>query len=119
MKLLRIRLVTGAVSLLFLVACEHIQQKSSSESEVRTKIEQGAFVVDVRTPMEFSTGHYQNAVNIPLSDISNRLPEFGAKTQPIVVYCRSGNRSGQAKRMLESAGFTNVINGGGLKDMPR
>jgi phage shock protein E len=86
---------------------------------VQAKIKDGAKIVDVRTPAEFADGHHPGAINIPLAEIPNRLAEFGAKDKPIVVYCRSGNRSGQALRLLQEAGYTNVTNAGGLKDMPK
>src|SRR5690554_7804350 len=68
-----------------------------------------AFIVDVRTPQEFASGHYEGAVNIPLNQVSQQLSEFDDKEQ-IVVYCRSGARSGNAKQILESNGYTNVTN---------
>jgi phage shock protein E len=86
---------------------------------VTAKLKAGAKVVDVRTPGEFKSGHYPGAVNIPLHELDDRLAEFGDKEKPIVVYCRSGNRSGQAKRQLEAAGYRDVTNGGGLRDMPK
>ena len=90
----------------------------SDRDLVLKKIQAGALIVDVRTPEEFAAGHYKGAVNIPLSDIQSRLPEFGDKNKPVVVYCRSGNRSAKAKAILESNGFKDVTNGGGLRDMP-
>ena len=86
---------------------------------VTAKIKAGALVVDVRTPGEFKSSHYPGAVNIPLQELDARLAELGDKQKPVVVYCRSGHRSGQAKRKLEAAGFRDVTNGGGLKDMPK
>lgn len=74
-------------------------------------ISNGAFLVDVRTPAEFEDGHVEQSVNIPLDTIEQNLPLFEGKKQ-IVVFCRSGNRSGQAQMILEDNGFTNVINGG-------
>jgi rhodanese-related sulfurtransferase len=74
-------------------------------------ISNGAFLVDVRTPAEFEDGHVEQSVNIPLDTIEQNLAMFQNKNQ-IVVFCRSGNRSGQAKMILEDNGFTNVINGG-------
>jgi len=79
----------------------------------------GAQIVDVRTVPEYSAQHYPGAKNIPLSDIQKRISEFGPKNQTIVVYCRSGRRSGIAKQILSNAGYTNVINGGGLSEMLR
>lgn len=69
------------------------------------------YLVDVRTPGEFAQGHPKGAVNIPLDRINASLDKFKGK-KDIVVFCRSGNRSGQAKMILESKGFTNVVNGG-------
>jgi phage shock protein E len=87
-------------------------------SVVREKIKAGALVVDVRTPAEVAAGAYQGAINIPLDQVDNRLADFGDRKQPVVVYCRSGHRAGQAKAILEKNGFSDVTNGGGLKDMP-
>ena len=68
-------------------------------------------IVDVRTPGEFSQGHAKGAINIPLDKINSNLQKFKNATA-IVVCCRSGNRSGQAKAILESSGIAHVYNGG-------
>ncbi len=86
--------------------------------DLETKIKAGAKIIDVRTAEEFSEEHYPNALNIPVDQIRQRLTEFGEKNTPIVVYCASGSRSAFAARMLKSAGYTNVVNAGGLEDMP-
>lgn len=78
-----------------------------------------ATVVDVRTPEEFSVEHFDGAINIPLNEIQTRLDEFKAMQQPIVMYCRSGNRSGMATSLLQQQGISEVYNGGGLADMLR
>ncbi len=85
---------------------------------IKSKIENGALIVDVRTPMEFSAGHYPNAINIPIDQIESRINEFGSKQTNIILYCQSGNRSVRAKKILELQGFKNVFNAGGLNDMP-
>jgi phage shock protein E len=74
------------------------------------------FYVDVRTPIEFAQGSVKCATNIPLDQIENQLYKFKNKKN-IVVFCRSGNRSSQAKIILEHNGFTNVINGGSWEDV--
>jgi phage shock protein E len=74
-------------------------------------------VVDVRETGEFASGHYDGAINIPLGIVPLRIDEFKAMNGPIVVYCRSGNRSGRAMNLLKQAGLTEVFNGGGLHDM--
>jgi len=96
---------------------------SYSNNQHRKKIDkmisQGALIVDVRTPEEFSSGHVNGAINIPLAEIEKKLSLFGDKNKPIVVYCRTGNRSSRAKKILERNGYTIVENGGGLKDMQK
>lgn len=83
----------------------------TDNSQLTEVIKDGAFLVDVRTPAEFSAGSVKGAVNIPLDRVPSQLSKFKNK-KSIVVFCRSGNRSGQAKRILENNGFQNVINGG-------
>jgi phage shock protein E len=78
---------------------------------LKTVLSQHPFLVDVRTPEEFSTGSVTGAANIPLGSIPANLSKFKDKKH-IVVFCRSGMRSGQAKNILESNGFSNVVNGG-------
>lgn len=85
-------------------------------SEV-TEIPPGSLVVDVRTPREFARWHYPGARNIPVSEIQKHVDQLGDKDRAIILYCRSGNRSATAKRLLLESGFTNVLNGGGLRDM--
>ena len=70
-----------------------------------------AFLVDVRTPQEVAEGTVDGSVNIPLNELEQRLAEFEGKGQ-IVVFCRSGSRSSQAKSILEKHGYTNITNGG-------
>jgi len=79
--------------------------------DLKSIIEGGAFLVDVRTPGEFAGGHVSGSVNIPLNNLPAQLEKFKNKKN-IVVFCRSGNRSGQAKIILEQNGFTRVVNGG-------
>ena len=83
----------------------------TDNSQLTEAIKDGAFLVDVRTPAEFSAGSVKGAVNIPLDKVPSQLSKFKGK-KSIIVFCRSGNRSGQAKSILENNGFQNVINGG-------
>ncbi len=80
-------------------------------ADIKTIIEQGAFLVDVREPGEFASGTVKGAVNIPLGSVEAQLAKFKGK-ENVIVFCRSGNRSGQAKVILEQNGFKNVVNGG-------
>jgi len=91
---------------------------SADNSKLSEAIQNGAFLVDVRTPYEFTGGSVKGAVNIPLGDLPDQLSEFNGKKN-IVVFCRSGNRSAQAKNILEQKGFQNVINGGSWQNVSR
>ena len=74
--------------------------------------------IDVRTVEEYSESHINGDLNIPLASIDTTAlaRQFG-KDDEINLYCRSGNRAGQAKEILEAAGFTNVNNVGGIDDV--
>ena len=84
---------------------------SSSTVDLKSIIDEGAFLVDVRTSGEFAGGHVKGSVNIPLDTIPSQLAKFKNKKN-IIVFCLSGGRSSQAKSFLEQNGFTNVVNGG-------
>ena len=75
-------------------------------------------MIDVRTVGEFSGGHIEGAINIPYDVISHEIGKHEIdKAKSIIVYCKSGARSAAARKSLEHAGYTNVINGGGLHQM--
>lgn len=82
-----------------------------SSEELGKLVNEGAFLVDVRSPSEFAGGSAKGAVNIPLDQVTQKMDKFKNKDH-IVVFCRSGNRSGQAQSILEQNGFNNVTNGG-------
>ncbi|RTR36976.1 rhodanese-like domain-containing protein [Shewanella canadensis] len=79
-------------------------------------IEQGAKVIDVRTPEEFGSGHLPQAINVPLSQISTWLIDQDPK-QSFVLYCAAGIRAQKACDQLKCSGFHNVINAGSLRDL--
>lgn len=83
----------------------------TDNSALNEAIQKGAFLVDVRTRNEFAEGSVKGATNIPLSELSVELDAFKNKSA-VVVFCRSGNRSAQAKQFLENKGISNVFNGG-------
>ena len=85
---------------------------------VKQKILAGAAVVDVRSQEEFRDGAYPGALNIPVQSLATKLGTLD-KQRPVVLYCASGARSAMAARMLKAAGFADVLNAGGLGDMPR
>ena len=76
----------------------------------------GGQLIDVREPDEYTADHANSAINIPLGDILNGDFSKIDINKPVYVYCRTGNRAGQAKTALEKAGYKNVTNLGGLSD---
>lgn len=72
-------------------------------------------LIDVRTAEEFASGHIRGSVNIPVESLQSRLNEVPAN-QPIVVYCRSGNRSALASDILKQAGYSSIYDLGGIID---
>lgn len=75
-------------------------------------------IVDVRSAMEFRSGHIRGAVNVPLEQLPQKVNEIpGIGQVPVVFYCRSGNRSGQAVRYLRQTGINKIYDGGGFEDM--
>lgn len=97
-------------------------QAATPAKSAKQLIAEGAAVVDVRTPDEFSGGHVASATNVPVQELPQRIADIdklvgGDKAKPVVVYCRTGRRSAAAKQHLEAAGYTNVVNAGGYDDL--
>jgi len=73
-------------------------------------------LIDVRTPAEFAEGHLAGALNVPLQDLARQLGKI-KRNQPVMLYCRSGNRSGMALQQLRSAGYADLYNLGGFGEL--
>ncbi|GHN32287.1 rhodanase [Lactobacillus delbrueckii] len=73
-----------------------------------------AKLIDVREEDEYAAGHIPASINIPLSKIESAQGEITDLDTPLFVYCRSGNRSGQAVAWLKQAGYSKVQNIGGI-----
>ncbi|OZC01413.1 rhodanese-like domain-containing protein [Rubricoccus marinus] len=74
-------------------------------------------VLDVRTPDEFASGHLAGATNVDVMapDFQSRVAALDLPTDtPVYLYCRSGNRSGQATKALRQMGHTGAVNVGGF-----
>ncbi len=81
------------------------------EAKERIKMEKNVLILDVRTPEEFSQGHIEGAVNIPVQEIEKRIGELNKyKKYTVIVYCKSGNRSRRASEILVKYGFKSVYN---------
>lgn len=75
-------------------------------------------LLDVREPYELETdGVVPNSINIPLGEIPAKVDEVMKFDAPIVVFCRSGQRSATAAQFLQQNGIENIYNGGGFEDV--
>jgi phage shock protein E len=80
-------------------------------------LQEGAQVVDVRTPAEFAARHAPGSVNIPLQDLDHGAKELDPNRW-VIVCCASGTRSGIARRRLRGQGFNRVLNAGSWRNLP-
>ncbi|WP_419868381.1 rhodanese-like domain-containing protein [Chryseobacterium sp. CT-SW4] len=75
-------------------------------------------LIDVREPMELEMdGNIEGAKNIPLGEVEERKDEILSIEKPVILFCRSGNRSGKALEYLTGQGLENGYNGGGWADL--
>jgi phage shock protein E len=84
---------------------------SGSSADYKSLVENGAMIVDVRTPSEYQSGHINGSVNIPLDQIKKHIADLKKKNKTIITCCRSGARSGMAADLLSGSGLT-AHNGG-------
>jgi len=91
--------------------------KKPSMATIQSDVKAGAQLIDVRTPEEYNAGYIQGAINLPLASIQSGQLPTAAKDKKVYLYCHSGNRAGQAKIVLEQAGYTNVTNLGGINNV--
>ena len=114
------KLSFSLIFLILLSSClfskgESYKRISMDEAKVLMKETEGYILLDVRTKEEYESGYIPGAINIPLSDINeNVVSSLPDKSQMILVYCRSGNRSRQASDKLSKLGYTNIIEIGGI-----
>ncbi len=86
-----------------------------SAAEAYEKVQDGVFILDVRTQEEWNEFHIQGSTLIPLAELQNRLAEL-PKDRDILVVCRSGHRSLSAVGILQEAGFSRLASlSGGLQ----
>ena len=94
---------------------EGYKRISMDEAKTLMEKEEGYILLDVRTNGEYESGYIPGAINIPLSDIDEKIISFlPDKSQMILVYCRSGNRSREASDKLSKLGYSNVLEIGGI-----
>ena len=114
------KVIAILASALLLAGCSTSSTATDlSVSEFSTKVtEPGIITLDVRTPGEFSEGHIGGAllVDFQSGNFENEIASLD-KNQTYAVYCRSGNRYGQAVKVMSEAGFTKLYNlDGGVID---
>lgn len=85
-------------------------------TDFKAMMQQGAIIIDVRSPGEFSSGHIQGSKNIPLQSLASGMKSI-PKDKPIITCCASGMRSANAKAQLKSMGYATVENGGGWSSL--
>lgn len=82
------------------------------------KLVGSGILVDVRTAEEYEAGHLKDAINIPHIQIGDKIAEYVKdKDERITVYCRSGRRSGIAKKVLVSKGYKHVVDTGAYEEL--
>ena len=118
-KLSVVLVVTVMIFSIFFISCknETAEIKSISVEEVYEiiKNKEDYLIIDVRTKEEYDEGHIGGATLLPVQELEDRLNEL-PKDKPIIVYCRSGNRSRTAAGILVNNGFTQVYDMGGIGD---
>lgn len=87
-------------------------------TDYKELVKNGAVIIDVRTPGEFSGGNIKGSVNIPLDSLGNEKKKLPSKDKVIITCCASGMRSAAGKSMLKSKGYT-AYNGGGYMALQR
>lgn len=95
---------------------------TSSPAPITAATFESSVVLDVRTADEHASGHIKNDHNIAVDDLDAKAADVAAlvggdKSKAVIVYCRSGNRSARAKRILTAQGYTNVIDAGGFSSI--
>ena len=96
-----------------LITGTQVNNISAAEAQKKLSQKPKPYLLDVRQPEEFRSGHISGAKLIPLGELRARMNEL-PKTQQILVVCRSGNRSMSATRQLTSAGFDAMNMTGGM-----
>jgi len=89
-----------------------------AEDKLATTQASNPILIDVRTDAEWNDGYIETAIHIPLDKILQKI-EFAtdSKEQTIYLYCRSGKRSAKAEKSLQSIGYINAKNIGGIKQV--
>jgi len=89
------------------------------QAKERLDIEKNIILLDVRTKGEYDSGHIKDSMLIPVDNLKEEAEsKLKDKDTPVFVYCRSGNRSTTAAKILVDLGYKNVYNLGGINKWP-
>jgi len=99
---------------------KNAEYKKITAEEAKAMIDSNdVIILDVRTQEEYDSGHIENAVLLPVTEISDKSKDILTdKDAKILVYCRSGNRSANAVKNLIEMGYTDVYDFGGINSWP-
>jgi phage shock protein E len=98
-----------------------IKGTSETSNQLNQKIKKGkVYLIDVRTPEEYKSGHLKYSTNIDFKseDFKAQIEKLDKK-KPVYLYCRTGNRSGKAADLLKTLGFVKYYNIGGFEDLKK
>lgn len=86
-------------------------QTEIDQQQLEKLVEQGAILVDVRSPQEFEEGHLEKAISLPEYEIRKRVKQIlPDPSQTIIVYCSTGHRGQRARQILNGLGYKQVYN---------
>lgn len=99
----------GSITVKDLQGANYSEISSKEASDIIKNIH--PVIIDVRTEPEYDSGHINDAILLPVQELARRMEELEKyKDEPVFLYCRSGNRSTVAAKMLMDAGFTHIYN---------
>lgn len=111
------KIILVLVCILFVVGCDKEDNKSVDYQNIEARQvfkednPNTYFILDVRSRLEYSKGHIEDAINVPLDELdANIIDLIPNKERKILVYCQSGSRSKAASEKLVSYGYTNIYN---------
>lgn len=105
------------ICIFFICGCSS-NNKNISYEEAKTMIDEGAILIDVRTLPEYNEKHIENAILMPVATINEEIAKQNIMTKDskVIVYCKSGNRSKQALKILTDLGYTEVYDLGSINN---
>ena len=109
-------LLIAAATVIVCIAAAGCIKAQKNGSAQTVKPEANALLIDVRTPEEFSAGHLENAINVPLQNISSISSVAPDKNTVLYLYCRSGRRVKMAISELRKLGYNNLHDFGGMQE---